>query len=237
MSRLRRAGSFRGSLVSGAACVALGVIFFQIAWWMGIIAVFATFFLALVASRATGETDITPTGAMGKITQLIYGWLAPGNMTTNLMTASLTGGAAIHTADLLTDLKSGYLLGANPRKQLIAQMWGVLAGTLFVVPGYLLLIKPDEIGTDKWPAPAAQVWAGVAKVLAHGLGALPKARAKRCWWGCGRGLLDAHRRARPPRQEEVHDFVGCGGHRVGHPGVEQLFDVSSVPFWPGSSTA
>ena len=163
-----------GSLVSGAACVALGVIFFQIAWWMGIIAVFATFFLALVASRATGETDITPTGAMGKITQLIYGWLAPGNMTTNLMTASLTGGAAIHTADLLTDLKSGYLLGANPRKQLIAQMWGVLAGTLFVVPGYLLLIKPDEIGTDKWPAPAAQVWAGVAKVLAHGLGALPQ---------------------------------------------------------------
>ena len=163
-----------GSLVSGAACVALGVIFFQIAWWMGIIAVFATFFLAFVASRATGETDITPTGAMGKITQLIYGWLAPGNMTTNLMTASLTGGAAIHTADLLTDLKSGYLLGANPRKQLIAQMWGVLAGTLFVVPGYLLLIKPDEIGTDKWPAPAAQVWAGVAKVLAHGLGALPQ---------------------------------------------------------------
>ena len=110
----------------------------------------------------------------GQNHQLIYGWLAPGNMTTNLMTASLTGGAAIHTADLLTDLKSGYLLGANPRKQLIAQMWGVLAGTMFVVPGYLLLIKPDEIGTDKWPAPAAQVWAGVAKVLAHGLGALPQ---------------------------------------------------------------
>jgi uncharacterized oligopeptide transporter (OPT) family protein len=140
---------------------------------MGLLAVVATFFLALVASRATGETDITPTGAMGKITQLIYGVLAPGNMTTNLMTASITGGAAIHAADLLTDLKSGYILGANPRKQLIAQLWGVVAGTVFVVPAYFLLIKPEEIGSDKWPAPAAQVWAGVAKVLAKGLGALP----------------------------------------------------------------
>jgi uncharacterized oligopeptide transporter (OPT) family protein len=162
-----------GTLASGAACVALGMIYFQIAWWMGILAVIATFFLALVASRATGETDITPTGAMGKITQLMYGVLAPGNMTTNLMTASVTGGAAIHAADLLTDLKSGYILGANPRKQLIAQLWGVVAGTVFVVPAYYLLIPPEQIGSDQLPAPAAQVWAGVAKVLAKGFGALP----------------------------------------------------------------
>ena len=162
-----------GTLLSGGACVLLGWLFFDIRWWMGVIAVILTFFLALIASRATGETDITPTGAMGKITQLVYGLLAPASMKINLMTASLTGGAAIHTADLLTDLKSGYLLGANPRKQLIAQLWGVAAGTIFVVPAYLLLIKPEEIGTDKWPAPAAQIWAGVAKVLAQGLDALP----------------------------------------------------------------
>jgi len=162
-----------GTVASGGACIVLGMLFFHITWWMGLLAVVATFFLALVASRATGETDITPTGAMGKITQLIYGVLAPGNMTTNLMTASITGGAAIHAADLLTDLKSGYILGANPRKQVIAQLWGVVAGTVFVVPAYFLLIKPEEIGSDKWPAPAAQVWAGVAKVLAKGLGALP----------------------------------------------------------------
>ena len=43
---------------------------------MGVLAVVLTFFLALIASRATGETDITPTGAMGKITQLVFGVLA-----------------------------------------------------------------------------------------------------------------------------------------------------------------
>jgi hypothetical protein len=34
-----------------------------------------TFALALVAARITGESDITPTGAMGKIMQLTYGVL------------------------------------------------------------------------------------------------------------------------------------------------------------------
>lgn len=178
-----------GSGLSGLACVILGVVFFDIHWWMGVLAVVLTFFLALIASRATGETDITPTGAMGKITQLVYGLLAPGSMKINLMTASLTGGAAIHSADLLTDLKSGYILGANPRKQLIAQLWGVVAGTLFVVPAYLLLIKPSEIGSDNWPAPAAQIWAGVARVLAKGLEALPHGAQAGLLIGCAVGVV------------------------------------------------
>jgi len=178
-----------GSLVSGVACVVLGLVFFKISVWMGVLAVLLTFFLSLVASRATGETDITPTGAMGKITQLAYGLLAPGNMKINLMTASLTGGAAIHAADLLTDLKCGYVLGANPRKQLIAQLWGVVAGTLFVVPAYLLLIKPEDIGSDKWPAPAAQIWAGVARVLAQGIDALPHGAQTGLWIGSAAGVV------------------------------------------------
>lgn len=180
---------FLGSLVSGAACVLVGAVYLEIPWWLGCIAVLMTFFLALVAARATGETDITPTGAMGKITQLAFGFLAPGNMKVNLMTASLTGGAAIHSADLLTDLKSGYLLGANPRKQLIAQLWGVLAGTAFVVPGYLLLIDPEQIGSEQWPAPAAQIWAGVARLLATGLHALPTGAAAGLAVGCVVGVV------------------------------------------------
>jgi putative OPT family oligopeptide transporter len=178
-----------GLAASAFACIFLGAMFFQISPWMGVIAVLATFFLALVASRATGETDFTPVAAMGKVTQLVYGLLAPGNMTTNLMTASITGGAAIHTADLLVDWKSGYLLGANPKKQVVAQMFGVAAGTIFAVPAYLLLVRPDELGSDRWPAPAAQVWAGVAKLLAGGLGALPAGAAAGILLGAVAGVV------------------------------------------------
>lgn len=163
-----------GTLLSGAVCVILGHYLFEVTWWMGILAVIATFLLSIVAARATGETDITPIGALGKITQLTYGVVAPSNMTTNLMTASITAGAAAHSADLLVDLKSGYLLGGNPRKQTIAQLFGVFAGTLLCVPVYTLVVNKDTLGTPELPAPAARVWAAVAEMLAKGLSALPK---------------------------------------------------------------
>lgn len=146
---------------------------------MSIIAVVMTFFLSVVACRATGESDITPIGAMGKITQLMFGWLAPTNMVTNLMTAGMTAGAAGASADLLTDLKSGYLLGANPRKQFIAQFLGIFAGVLVVVPAFYLIVPTASVlGSDKWPAPSAQVWAAVARLLSNGVHSLhPTARA------------------------------------------------------------
>ena len=164
-----------GTLTSGTACVVLGHLFFGITWWMGILAVVVTFFLSIVAARATGETDITPIGAMGKITQLMYGWIAPSNITTNLMTASITSGAASHAADLLTDLKSGYLLGGNPRKQTISQLFGVIAGTIVSVPAYLFVVQrdPTRLGSEALPAPSAKVWAGVAELLAKGISSLP----------------------------------------------------------------
>jgi len=164
-----------GTLLAGTACVVLGHLLFGITWWMGILAVLVTFLLSIVAARATGETDITPIGAMGKITQLLYGVIAPSNITTNLMTACITSGAASHAADLLTDLKSGYLLGGNPRKQTISQLFGVVAGTLISVPAYIFVVQsnPERLGSAELPAPAAKVWEGVARLLAKGLDALP----------------------------------------------------------------
>jgi uncharacterized oligopeptide transporter (OPT) family protein len=164
-----------GTFAAGTACVILGHFLFDITWWMGILAVAVTFLLSIVAARATGETDITPIGAMGKITQLIYGVVARSNITTNLMTASITSGAASHAADLLTDLKTGYLLGGNPRRQTISQLFGVCAGTLVSVPAYLFVVQrnPGQLGTEALPAPSAKVWAGVAELLAKGIDALP----------------------------------------------------------------
>ncbi len=162
-----------GLIVSGIGIVAVQVVYFSISWWMGALSVIMTFFLSVVACRATGETDITPIGAMGKITQLSYGIIAPSNITANLMTAGVTAGAAASSADLLTDLKSGYLLGANPRKQFIAQFFGIFAGAAVIVPCfYLLAPTPDILGGDKFPAPNAQVWKGVAELLANGLSSL-----------------------------------------------------------------
>ena len=65
------------------------------------------------------------------------------------------------------------MLGANPRKQLIAQLFGVVAGACAVVPAFNLLVpRPEILGSKEFPAPAVMVWGGVSKVLVDGIGGL-----------------------------------------------------------------
>lgn len=164
-----------GGTLSGAGVVATANVYFDVPVLYGILGVAMTFLLSLVACRATGESDITPVGAMGKIMQLTYGVLIPQSTTANLMTASITASSAGSAADLLNDLKSGYLLGANPRRQFIAQFLGIFSGTVATVLGFYLLV-PDATALNgvgeqapQFPAPAAQAWKAVAEVFKLGL--------------------------------------------------------------------
>jgi putative OPT family oligopeptide transporter len=162
-----------GQIISLIALAWLSHVSFQMPYWQSAIAVVLSFALALVACRVTGETDTTPIGAMGKVTQLTFGALNPGNMNVNLMSANITAGAACSSADLLEDLKSGYLLGAHPRKQFLAQFAGIFVGTVVSVLAFSVIVnKPGVIGSNEFAAPAAQTWAAVARALSHGLEAL-----------------------------------------------------------------
>jgi uncharacterized oligopeptide transporter (OPT) family protein len=161
-------------VVAGVPCVLLQVLAFSIPWPLALLAIALAGVLTIVAARVTGETDVTPTGPLAKITQLGYGALAPGATIGNLMATGVTAGAATSAADLLTDLKSGWLLGAEPRQQFWAQAIGVLVGTAIVVPLFLFVVVPDPtaLGSAQWPAPAAQAWRAVAE-LVSGTALLP----------------------------------------------------------------
>ena len=195
----------------------LGHTQFGIPWHLGLLAVLLTFFLSLVACRATGESDITPIGAMGKITQLLYGVLIPQNATANLMTASITSNAAASSADLLTDLKSGYLLGAHPRRQFLAQMLGVFAGTAASVLGFHLLVPDATVltGTADAPpafaAPAAQAWLAVARIFQEGIDKLHVMARHGIVWGLLAGALLATLELLLPKYRRFHPSpVGLG---------------------------
>jgi uncharacterized oligopeptide transporter (OPT) family protein len=164
--------------VVGPVVVWLMSTLFGIPIWAGVLALPLSLVMGTIAARVTGETDVTPTKALGPVTQLLYGGLLPNNLPANIMSANVTGGVGLHAADLLTDLKSGYLLGAHPRQQLYAQLFGVVAGAAIIVPAFNLLVPSAEvIGSEAFPAPAVQVWAGVSKVFSQGLVALhPTAR-------------------------------------------------------------
>jgi len=164
-----------GIPIVGAAVVIMGHAFFGIEWWLGIIAIPLVFIFTLIAANSTGLTAITPTGALGKLTQLTYAGLAPGNTPTNLMTAGITGEVAGHASNLLMNIKPGYMLGGKPRLQAIGHILGIIAGGFACTPiFYYALFRGDidVFGTDKLPMIAAMIWKAVAEVLTQGFGIL-----------------------------------------------------------------
>jgi uncharacterized oligopeptide transporter (OPT) family protein len=110
---------------------------------------------------------------MAKITQVIYGFMDPGRISTNVMTAGITAAGASQAADLMTDLKAGHLLDVSVRRQVLAQLMGIGCGVFVVVGVYKALAAAYPIPGEDFTAPSVQSWYAVARVLAGGLKTLP----------------------------------------------------------------
>ncbi len=152
----------------------LAQLYFGIPWYEGVLAVILSFLIAAIAVRATGETDINPVGAMGKITQVVFGAISPGKMQVNLMAAAITSAGASQAGDLMHDLKAGYMLKASIRRQVITQLVGVIVGVFAAAGTYRILKQVYEIPGPEFPGPAVYAWYKMAEVLAVGLDALPE---------------------------------------------------------------
>src|SRR4051812_44393491 len=62
---------------------------------------------------------------------------------------------------------------ANPRQQFLAQFSGIFVGTIVSVLTFAVLVPDAQVlGTDQFPAPAAQTWSAVAIALGQGLSSL-----------------------------------------------------------------
>ncbi len=178
--------SLVGVPIVGAYLVWMAQSFFGVSYWMGAIAVPMVFIFALIGVNSTALTSITPTGPLGKITQLVYGGIAPGNITTNLATAGITAEVAGNASNLIQNIKPGYMLGAKPRLQAIGHLIGAFSGAIFSVAiFYPLFLRNNPAGliSEEYPYPAAVVWKGVAEILTEGLSQL----AATAVWAAGIG--------------------------------------------------
>lgn len=165
-----------GVPIIGAYVVWIANWFFGVEYWMGAIAVPMVFVFALIGVSSTALTSITPTGALGKITQLAYGAIAPGNITTNIATAGISAEVASGASNLIQNIKPGYMLGAKPRLQAIGHVIGAFSGAIVsVAVFYPLMLKndPANLRSVDYPYPAATVWEAVARILTKGLSELP----------------------------------------------------------------
>ncbi|MGD8452042.1 MAG: OPT family oligopeptide transporter [Phycisphaerae bacterium] len=164
--------SLIGVPIVGAYMVWIAHWFFGVAIWMGIIAVPMVFVFSLIAVNSTALTSITPTGPLGKITQLVYGGLAPGNITTNIATAGISAEVGGQASNLIQNIKPGYMLGGKPRLQAIGHVIGAFAGSIFsVLVFYPLFLRNNPAGliSTEYPYPAATIWKAVAEILTRGL--------------------------------------------------------------------
>ncbi|MFN9211209.1 MAG: OPT family oligopeptide transporter [Betaproteobacteria bacterium] len=231
-------GLVAGLVPIGLALVAIQFVAFGIAWWAGLIAVALSAVLALVACRATGETDTTPIGAMGKVMQLTFALISPpaavgvqASITHNLMSAGVAANSASSAADLLTDLKSGYLLGANPRQQFLAQFAGVFFGTLAIVPAWYLMVPTIE-ALEKYPLPATQTWVAVARVLTGGLDSLPLTAKIAVLIGAALGvLLPIVEKLRPRWRPFLPSAMGLGLGWIVFFSNALAFSIGAIIVW------
>ncbi|MDG0854182.1 OPT family oligopeptide transporter [Roseateles puraquae] len=156
--------------------------FFGVPLWLTLVSLPLIFVLTVICTNSMALTSWTPTGALSKITQFSMGALDRSNPGSNLLPAGMTAEVASNAANLLSDIKPGYMLGGKPRHQAIGHVIGNLAGVLVCVPlFFLLFIKPDANGvntaasmvSDQFGFPAALQWKGVADIIAKGLTSLP----------------------------------------------------------------
>jgi hypothetical protein len=156
-------------------CVIMGV-YFHMPVYQSIIAVILGFILSFVGIQASGETDINPTGSIGKMSQLVFARMPADSLQqvqrNNLMAGNISASAASQAVDMVGDLKTGQLVGASPRSQFLAQFVasffaiGIAVG-LFILfaDAYPCIVDPNPDAECVFGLVAVKTWTNVTALL------------------------------------------------------------------------
>jgi uncharacterized oligopeptide transporter (OPT) family protein len=156
--------------------------FFGVPWLLSFVSLPLIFVLAVICTNSMALTSWTPTGSLSKITQFTMGAIDRANPASNLIPAGMTAEISANAANLLSDIKPGYMLGAKPRQQAIGHVIGIFSGALAAIPlFYLLFLPPNAEGarstttivSEQFAMPAALQWKGVADLISKGITSLP----------------------------------------------------------------
>jgi len=128
----------------------------------------------VILSEAIGRTNWSPLSGMTLIavTILIFISSGLGDTRAAIVAAIMVGAAACvamsQATDLMLDLKTGYLVGATPRKQQMGQFIGAWLGPIVVIVLIFVLNEAYVLGSDKLPAPQGQALASMVNGIMGG---------------------------------------------------------------------
>jgi len=161
---------------------------------MALLGVLWVWIAGVIVSECLGRTNWSPLSGMTLIAVTILILVAgagEGIDKPQMIVSSVIMGAAVCVAiaqagDMMLDLKSGYLVGASPRKQQIGQFLGTWLGPIVIITLIFVLHGAYELGSDSLPAPQG---AALASMVSGVLGGdVPVFRYAA---GAGMGLLVA----------------------------------------------
>lgn len=136
--------------VSGLiATIVLAILIFHFQWGMHpgltILAVVLAFLFSFLAIQIGAVTDNTPLTAASKASQLVFGGATKNSglsvkdaQKLNLVAGALASGGAEMATNLVSDFRTGFLLGTPPVKQWIAQALGAFV-SVWLGPGLFVL--------------------------------------------------------------------------------------------------
>ena len=157
--------------------------------FMAVIGTLWIWIAGVILSECIGRTNWSPLSGMTLIAITILIIISSGLGDTASVIASVTVGAAACVAmsqatDLMLDLKTGYLVGATPKMQMMGQFLGAWLGPLLIMALIILLHQAYGLGSDQLPAPQGQALASMITGIQGGEIPLAKYIA-----GAGMGAL------------------------------------------------
>lgn len=157
-----------GLIASTVLCMCTVGPLFSMPFHEPLIAVVFACLTSVLAVRALGETDLNPVSGIGKMSQIVFAGVAPGNVVANLVAGAISEAGAQQAGDLMQDLKTGHLLRASPRAQFYGQLIGSVFSVFFTVAAYQLYSTAYEIPSATLPAPTAAIWLDMAELMNGG---------------------------------------------------------------------
>ena len=134
--------------------------------FMAVIGTLWIWIAGVILSECIGRTNWSPLSGMTLIAITILIIISSGLGDTASVIASVMVGAAACVAmsqatDLMLDLKTGYLVGATPKMQMMGQFLGAWLGPLLIMGLIILLHEAYGLGSDQLPAPQGQALASM----------------------------------------------------------------------------
>lgn len=164
-----------GVLVTAVALVIVQRVSLGLDIWLTVAAILLSLPLMLVGLRVLGETNWGPVSALSNVMQAVFGVLAPGQLSANMLSSGTTGTVAVVSEALMQDFKAGHLIGSSPKKLTIMQLVATPIGAAAVSWMYPLLRDTYGIVGENagLASPTSRRWAGFAEILSQGVSALP----------------------------------------------------------------